>query len=228
MKKLFFLCILFLFLVQGVKGIEYSIVLNVYPNEGSIFSKPLLRVSLYPLQNATRLYLSVFWDNLCIVYRKPDIKVGIFGEEGIHSWDSNLTIPQEYPFSNLGYHNITAVIEDQSLQQRLNRTVTFLIIDYYPSTSDWWKWWENVPDSIKQQLEGPQGPQGTQGLKGEQGIQGLQGERGGTYEIFFMGFPVILTLLVVVIFVLALYATHIDDQLKQLKKSLKEKEAEKK
>jgi len=67
-----------------------------------------------------------------------------------------------------------------------NTTLSFRIIEYFPPTSQWWKWWENVPDDITQQLVGPQGPQGSQGEQGPtgpqgpQGIQGPKGEKGDT------------------------------------------------
>ena len=124
-----------------------------------------------------RLYL--YYDDICIVQRMACVTApGVGGYSYYYcSWDVNVTVPNKYPYSNLGTHNIIAVIE-ASDGTKTSATATFTIVNYYPPADLFWTWWNSLNSTIQSQLRGPAGPQGAQGLQGTQGIQGPKGDTG--------------------------------------------------
>ncbi len=147
--------------------------IEVYPSEGDITTDILLKVRGTPIQTVGAHFLYVFWDNKSIVQREEDIPVGIFGEEHIHAWDMNISVPNEFPHSELGTHNVTVTIEYGHTEVYRNST-TFEVVNYVPPPD----WWEDLPQEFIDEMTGPPGPQGPQGEQGSQGQQGEQGPAG--------------------------------------------------
>lgn len=94
-------------------------------------------------------------------------------------FDVSFKVPNEYPYSELGVHNVTAIIE-ASDGTKANATTSFEIVNYIPPP----EWWEDLPQDFIDEITGPQGEQGEQGLagpqgvKGDTGLQGLKGDKG--------------------------------------------------
>lgn len=179
-KTLLFLSILvFAVSVPKVYGLEPTA--EIYPSKGTIFTDIFLKVrgldkyvegEFAPAAVGLELY--VFWDDKAIITRMGDI---VENSYHLHIFDASFRPPNEYPYSELGNHTIFGEVWKSS-QFCWNFTLTFEIVEYYPPPSEWWKWWESVPDEIKQELVGPQGIQGEQGPIGPQGEQGIQGPKG--------------------------------------------------
>jgi len=147
--------------------------MEVYPSEGDITTDILLKVRGEPIQGEGIHYLYVFWDNKVIVQREEDVKVGIFGEEHIRAWDLIIHVPDEFPYSEIGIHNITWTIEYGYTEVYRNST-TFEVNEYIPPP----EWWEDLSEEFIDEITGPQGMTGDKGDTGSQGIQGEQGQIG--------------------------------------------------
>jgi len=200
-------------IIPRVKAVEpYA---KMYPEKGDVFTDIYVQVrgleTFFDYATTNRLGLYLFWDDMLVIenLENPKIVYAVsttwFGYYDVHT-----SAPNEYPYSELGNH--TVYIEIWKYDQFcINFTLTFEIIEYYPPTSDWWKWWESVPDEIKANLTGAQGLQGIQGIQGEQGIQGIQGVKGdkgdkgdiGPYPIEAVQLNLSLSAVSVVTFIIA-------------------------
>lgn len=165
--------------------------IEVYPSKGDITTNILVHVKGEPytadyttsFKDYPVLYL--YYDDKCIVQRMPPITVsppGPLYNPYYCSFDINVSVPNEYPYSELGIHNITAVIE-ASDGTKANATAKFEVVNYIPPP----EWWKDLPEDFVRSITGPQGiqgpqgatgPQGPQGAQGIQGIQGVQGPKG--------------------------------------------------
>lgn len=152
--------------------------IQISPKEGNVHTKIVVQVRGEPYSPSglfgnyrtaaadyPRLYL--YYDDICIVQRMACVTSPGSGDYSYYycSWDVNVTVPNNYPYSNLGIHNITAVIE-ASDGTTANATTTFTIVNYYPPADLFWTWWNSLSSTIQSQLRGPTGPQGVQGPQG--------------------------------------------------------------
>jgi hypothetical protein len=157
---------------------------TISPTFGTLETNIFLQIrglEYFNLDTGVPFTLYVYWDGLPIIEGLGDPTQGIVGQVHLHYYDVTFNPPNESsPYSDVGNHTIFAQVYAGSVTptQLVNFTFTFKITQYLPPTSDWWKWWENVPAYIKQQLVGPQGPQGPQGIQGPQGPEGAQGLQG--------------------------------------------------
>jgi len=161
---------------------------DVYPKQGDITTEIFVSVRGEPYKGGILTaagdvpVLYLFYDDKIIVQRmKSRIIPKGYGDYSDYecSFDFTFNIPNEYPYSELGIHNITAVIE-ASDGTSANATTTFEIINYIPPP----EWWEDLPEEFIDEITGPQGetgeqgPHGIQGEQGQIGPQGPQGEKG--------------------------------------------------
>lgn len=137
---------------------------DIYPSKGSVFTDIYLQVR-YDYMEDGQLYL--FWDGLLIL---EDVAQNFQTGFDVHFYPPNI-----YPYSELGNHSIhlqiwyNVIVEEPRIHKEprfYNSTLTFEIVQYFPPTSEWWEWWESVPDEIKQDLVGPQGEKGEKGDTG--------------------------------------------------------------
>jgi len=243
MKKVFlsvFLSLLVTVIPVVVATTVTSANIEIYPNKGDITTAIFLKVREIPLTGNLSHYLYVIWDSKILVQRTEDIFVqtdmwgnGYF----IHAWDLTIHAPNEFPYSELGIHNITIIIEEGYIEVCRNGT-NFEIINYIPPL----EWWKNLPQDFLKNITGPQGPQGIQGeqgvqgpkgdkgdtgpqgVKGEKGLQGKKGEVDWTYAIITFG--AVFTFIILLLLGLGL----INNRLRTLELKIKEvekKEAEK-
>jgi len=183
-KKLFFIGFIF-FLLLAKPASAQAITegtIEVSPKQGDITTEIWVTVRGEPYRDGSTCYLYLYWDDKCIVQRLEDIDVSVPPiRSHIHSWDCNITIPNEFPYSELGIHNVTAVIEADD-GSSANTTANFDILRYVPPP----EWWADLPQEFISNITGPQGlrgetgPQGTVGPQGSQGPQGIQGPKGDT------------------------------------------------
>ena len=168
---------------------------TIYPESGDIYTRIFLRVSNFSLttdaggswpnywRNYFKLY--VFWDSMPIITGLDDT-----------SWvfETYFNPPNEYTYSETGNHTIYIEVwvygAFSGVSLRTNFTLTFNILKYYPPADMFMQWWNNLTESQREQLRGPQGIQGPQGVQGpigtqgptgpqgQQGIQGVQGSQG--------------------------------------------------
>jgi hypothetical protein len=184
-RHLCFLAVVIFTFVINIHAISATTItsatIEVYPDKGDITTKIFVHVRGEPYSadyitkanDYPTLYL--YYDDKCIIQRKSPPVVSPWDPDFSKyycSFDVNISVPNEYPHSELGVHNITAVIE-ASDGSRAYANATFEVVNYFPPP----EWWEDLPQELLDEITGPQGPQGTQGL---QGPQGLQGERGLT------------------------------------------------
>lgn len=191
-------------IIPKVNAVPYF---NVYPREGDIFTDVFLQVRGLPStgygDDQDVLYL--IWD---------DILIGTFYDSPSydHFFDIHFFPPNTGNYSSYGNHTVYFEVWSKNRQTMfMNASFIFTIIKYYPPTSEWWKWWESVPEDIKQQLVGPQGSQGIQGEQGPtgpqgpQGIQGPKGDKGdtGPYPIEAVGLNLSLSAVSVIASIIA-------------------------
>jgi hypothetical protein len=184
----------------------------MYPTKGTVFTDIYVQIRgleiFFDYATTNRLGLYLFWDDTLLIenLENPKIVYAVsttwFGYYDVHT-----SAPNKYPYSELGNHTIYIEIWKYD-QFCINFTLTFEIIEYYPPTSDWWKWWESVPNEIKANLTGPQGLQGPQGEIGPQGPQGVQGPKGdkgdsGPYPLEAVQLNLSLSAVSVVTFIIA-------------------------
>jgi len=160
---------------------------KIYPTEGDVFTDIYIEIRNLSQWagpgvggDTHRLDLYLFWDNTLRIEKLPQPNNG---QQYFTYWydyyDIHIQVPNETPYSDFGNHTVYIEIWRYDVPMFCtNFTLTFNIIQYFPPTSAWWKWWESVPNEIKANLTGAQGLQGIQGIQGEQGIQGIQGVKG--------------------------------------------------
>jgi len=173
MSLIFFLLLAKPVSAQAITGAT----IDVSPKQGDITTDILVQVRGEPYRNGQGSYLYLYWDDKCIVQRLEDIDVSNPPiSSHIHSWDCNISVPNEFPYSELGIHNITAVVEDD-YGSRVSANATWEVVNYIPPP----EWWQNLPQEFIDEITGPQGEQGLigpQGAKGDTGLQGPKGDKG--------------------------------------------------
>jgi len=185
-KGLMFFSVFLLSMIMAIPSVLCTTVtgatVDVYPNKGDITTEIFVSVRGEPYKggivtvsgDVPVLYL--FYDTKIIVQRmKSRIIPKGYGDYSDYecSFDFTFNIPNEYPYSELGIHNITALIE-ASDGTSANATTTFEIINYIPPP----EWWDDLPEEFIDEITGPQGMTGDKGDTGSQGIQGEQGQIG--------------------------------------------------
>jgi hypothetical protein len=183
-KYWFFLCsIVFLLLVESVSASTITeATIEVSPRRGDITTDIFVQVRGEPYTggfltvagDVPVLYL--YYDDKVIIERMKCVTksrgYGDFSDYEV-SFDVSVKVPNEHPYSELGEHSITAVIE-ASDGTRASSTTTFEIVNYIPPP----EWWEDLPQDFIAEITGPQGPQGEIGLQGPEGEQGQVGPQG--------------------------------------------------
>lgn len=165
-------------------------IIEASPNQGDITTSIFVQVRGEPYDvnglfggyltakaDYPRLYL--YYDDKCIIQRMACVTAPGIGDYSNYwsSWDVTISVPNEYPYSELGVHYITAVIE-ASDGTTASTTTAFEIVSYIPPP----EWWEDLPQDFLDNITGPQGPAGLQGIQGLQGEQGPKGDT-GSYPI---------------------------------------------
>lgn len=200
-----------------------SVTVEAYPNEGDVTTDILVHVrgETYG-SHLIPVYLYLFWDGKNIIERQEAIKHPYISDPWWElSWDIWIQPPNEYPYSELGKHTITAILEnEQGVTTKSN--ATFNIVNYYPPP----EWWQDLPQEMIDQIKGEQGkqgiqgdqgiqgtlgpigPRGKQGIQGEQGVKGEQGDQGsrgvrgwmgGTYPIYLLIFPAVISVIALIV-----------------------------
>lgn len=165
-----------------------SLTLEIFPTNGDITTDITVRVRGVPFTGEyyrqTEAYpvLYIFFDDKIIESRLEPItrsKTG-FGDIYVYSasWDTIIKVPNEYPYSELGQHKITAQIEGSD-GSKANATAYFNVVNYVAPP----EWWEDLPSDFLAKITGPQGPQGVKGDQGIQGPVGPAGPRGPQGEV---------------------------------------------
>jgi len=175
--------IFFLLLTKSVSASTIvGATIEVSPGQGDITTDIFVHVRGEPYTggfltvagDVPVLYL--YYDDKVIVERMKCITksrgYGDFSDYEV-SFDVSFKVPNEFPYSELGVHNITAVIE-ASDGTSANSTATFEMVNYIPPP----EWWQDLPQEFIDEITGPPGPQGEQGTQGEQGSTGPQGLKG--------------------------------------------------
>lgn len=163
-----------------------SATISVAPNSGDIYTNIIAHVRGEPYfqiigagQDPTLPVCYLYYDSKLVVARVPALTVA-YGFDCV--FDINFTIPNQYPYSNLGNHTILAVIE-ASDGTTANASVTFDVTTYFPPANLFLQWWNSLNATEKADFAGigPQGPQGVQGVQGPQGVQGIAGINGSMW-----------------------------------------------
>ena len=152
---------------------------TIYPESGDIYTDIYIRIRELP---AIQQELYLFWDNINLIenMQNPEQVSTI----GLHiAWlgyyDIHLHVPTTFPHSNLGNHNITIqILQGPGSSTSINFVISFNIVNYYPPSDLFMQWWNNLTESQRSQMRGPQGIQGIQGPQGYQGVQGPKGDIG--------------------------------------------------
>lgn len=177
--------IFFLLLVKQASASTISeATIEASPRQGDITTDILVQVRGVPYRadfatasgDVPVLYL--YYDDKVIVQRMKCVTYPKYLDYSTYevSFDVTVAVPNEYPYSELGVHNITAVIE-ASDGTKANATTSFEIVNYVPPSD----WWDDLPQDFVDSITGPQGvigPQGETGSAGPQGEQGTQGVKG--------------------------------------------------
>jgi len=178
--KLFFLALLFTSICAvSAKSSISSINIDVFPTSGDITTNITIQVRGDPYTRdyitSQRDYpvLTIYYDDIVIANRikcvtRPKVISYSYYEA---SWDYSFKLPNEYPYSELGDHVITAKVEATDGSTATN-TATFTIVNYIPPP----EWWEDLPPEFIDSITGPMGPPGEIGPVGSQGVQGEDGE----------------------------------------------------
>jgi len=183
MKKLIPILLVLFLAVQSIPLASSTTVtsasIEIHPVQGDITTNILVQVRGVPY-HSVETWLYIYWDEKPVVVRKPAVYHEVYLDGWWElTWDVSIKPPNEYPYSELGTHNITASLEDVEGSKVLS-WVTFNITNYIPPP----EWWRDLPQDFLDMITGPQGPkgdkgdQGPQGLQGPQGVQGLTGPQG--------------------------------------------------
>jgi len=181
--------IVVIFLIGSVQGSTVtSATVEVHPAQGDITTDIFLHVRGEPYNGTTyTVYgdfpvLYVYYGDKLMVEKMQPFKVPYTAggwTNYLLSYDVKIKVPDEFPYSELGPHTITAVIEarDGTFESAF---ATFEVVNYIPPSG----WWEKLDQEFIDVITGPpgangtQGEQGIQGERGEQGIRGYVGEQG--------------------------------------------------
>ncbi len=177
-------------LVQG--STVTSATVEIHPAQGDITTDIFLHVRGEPYNGTTYTtygdfpVLYVYYDDKLIVERMEPFKVPYTSAGWTNyllSYDVTIRVPNEFPYSELGRHRITAVIEARD-GTFASAFATFDVVNYVPPPD----WWEKLPQDFIDEITGAQGEKGDKGDKGdtgeigERGETGLKGEKGETGE----------------------------------------------
>jgi hypothetical protein len=185
MSKNIYLFVLFVLLFNGINIVKAEnitmseITIENYPISGDITTNIILKIRGTPYDigfnegwKMPQLYL--YFDDMNVLAKQLPFysSLGFTGQDHYFkgSWDVILKIPNQYPYSELGVHNIKAVVESFD-GSSVTATTTFTVINYIPPPS----LWDSLPPEFIEKIRGDQGAQGVQGIQGEVGIQGIQG-----------------------------------------------------
>ena len=147
---------------------------EVMPHQGPADQQILIWIRTEPLIDTNRYYVYVFWDNIPIVERLPDIdrKNGQYE----HRWDIKITPPTGHNYQD--DHKIEIWIEGTGGDKKILK-YQYTITDGAPPTNWWTQFLKDNPQYLAA-ITGPRGPQGTQGPQGEPGPKGNTGAPGET------------------------------------------------
>lgn len=178
MKKLaiLFISILMLLIIPcSFCSTITDVTIEIYPKQGDITTEIFVHVRGEPYLVTKQTFLYLYWDDKFIIQRMSCISHDHVWNVWELSWDILLRVPNEYPYSEFGSHNITVIIETTDGYVVKNNT-TFNVINYIPPP----EWWEDLPQEFLDEITGPQGLKGDKGEKGDKGNTGSQGSRGDT------------------------------------------------
>jgi len=170
---LVFLLSMIMTIPSGLCTTVTGATVDVYPKQGDITTDIFVHVRGEPLLITCEGFLYFYWDDKCIVQRMPCISHNHAWNVWELSWDVTVKVPNEYSYSELGLHNLTATVEAVD-GVSVSATTVFEIINYIPPP----EWWEDLPEDFIDEITGPQGITGDKGDTGSQGIQGEQGQIG--------------------------------------------------
>lgn len=167
------LCIVFSLVLPTVSATTIdSITLEVYPKQGDISTDIFVQVRSEPyngeIATATNdaPFLYLYFDDKVIVQRIKCVIKPKWGDYSYYevSYDAKIKVPNEYPYSELGKHKITAIVE-ASDKTKATTSTTFEVVNYIAPPD----WWEDLPQDFVDSITGPPGLIGPKGDKGEQG-----------------------------------------------------------
>ena len=174
---LFFLFALAFLKTPSAQALDTSYA--VMPGEGSSTQPILIWVRVDPLIDTQKMYLYVFWDNIPLKVRMPDITIGKTVNHE-HRWDITVTPPASQNY--LGKHHIKIWIETASGDKK-ELDWQYKITSGLPPV----EWWEKLPQALLDEIRGPPGLQGDTGLRGLEGDQGATGRDGAVGPIGTQG-----------------------------------------
>jgi len=150
-------------------GAAIDVTYAVMPGKGSSTQDITLVVRGVPLVSEDSAWLWVFWDDMALVKRMPDIAAA--GGKREHRWDVTFKPPTAYSYR--GKHDLDIWVEgaDGSFKKLYWQ---YAITSGLPPA----EWWENLPPELLAEIRGPQGPVGPKGDDGDTGATGLQGPDG--------------------------------------------------
>lgn len=169
MRRLILLLFLFS-LVPTASALDASY--EVMPHKGPSDQQILIWVRTDPLIDTNHYWVYVFWDNIPIITRQPDITLKSGSHE--HRWDIKITPPQGH--NHPEDHKIEIWIEGTGGDKKVLK-YQYTVTDGAPPT----KWIQQFLDTHPEYLAaitGPQGPPGQTGAQGPQGEPGPRGQKG--------------------------------------------------
>lgn len=195
--------LLFLLVSPIVKGTTISsITIESFPTKGDITTNITITVRGVPFTGTFPTstgyagpVLYIIYDDKILVSRSLTSTSSRAGDNTDYtaSWDEEIKVPNEYPYSELGQHTIIARVE-ASDGTVATASTNFDVVNYIAPP----EWWRNLPSSFLATIQGPvglkgdtgaqgvKGDTGSQGPKGDTGIQGLKGDPGITVPIEYV------------------------------------------
>ena len=156
-----------------------SITIELFPTKGDISTDLTVKVRGVPFAGGfltvagAREYpvLYLYYDDKVLVSRVAPITssrgYGDFSDYSA-SWDVNVKVPNEYPYSELGQHVVKVRVE-ASDGTSASASANFNVVNYIQPP----EWWRDLPSEFLAMIQGPAGPKGAtgaQGLKGDPGV----------------------------------------------------------
>jgi len=153
-----------------------GISLDVFPTSGDITTTIFVRVRGTPYngiyKDADNNYpvLYVFFDDKVIMQREvPLIYPRTYYDSYYDAaWDVEIKVPNEFPYSNLGVHEIRVRVEANDGTSATAKT-TFNVVNYIQPP----EWWRDLPSEFLDTIRGPTGPKGATGAQGPKGDPGV-------------------------------------------------------
>lgn len=177
--------LLFLFISINIpSAMCFDFDVEIKPDEGQSNTEIWLYVMGDPFRTKGRWYLYVFWDDLNIIQKNPDVYLD-WSKEYEHRWEVKITAPtSEKRFTTRKKHTIEIWVMNSTGEIKKEKEI-FEITKTIPAI----EWWEDLPKKLIESLEGEKGDRGVQGIQGktgemgERGEQGVRGEKGKTGDI---------------------------------------------